>query len=949
MPRYSTLKADKVKKERLSFHCKKRIIALYKNKQKYSVQKTVSDSLKDGIFVTLNDELVELTAQFADKFKVSPNIQMMTWKRTKNHKILTSEKVQDALNFSQDNTKDFIQHGDVSQISLNPKLKIVKTTNRLNIAQSKNTSMKDKRKDNSTLMSTDNELKTKNHLIINQANIRDKLKCWKKNKMEKSIMNPVINESSMDNVSKEYCQDKESCKSKEIIKNNTVKGRKNAQKMVKTKQIFSDYISVSKMKKILKKQTSDNVQYVKGNLRVNPTSSKYAYLRMENEGERDLLIIGTYNRNRAFDGDLVVAHINPEKYWHKFPDGQIQKTGKVICILEKVHSRRAIGCLRKKDSFMLLYPKDQRIPLVVPESIPVLYHSQPDLYKNVMFLVSIDSWEQIYASGRILSVVGKVGEIEAELQAIILEHNLDVLPYREELLEELPGSDYILTDDDMKDREDWRHECVFTIDPATAIDLDDAISCKVLDNGNYEVGVHISDVTHYLKFSSPLDMEVSKRATSIYLPHTTYHMLPEKLCQICSLSAGKDRLAFSVIWEMTSDAEIVKHHFAKTIIRSCCQLSYDMAQAMIENPEKTQFQNSLNIKGNYTVSSLSNVVNNLFKLSNQLRNKRFDNGALRLDQPKLQICTDTTLSQEQGIPIPVNYHLEERKDSNSLVEEFMLLANVTVATKLYTAIPEMALLRIHKDPSKYSLNTVCDTLRKYGIHLNGETAKSLQASIRHYDPEYNAISVNNSMKYIMTVIINLCSKTMMRAEYICSSTISSLQDLRHYALNVPLYTHFTSPIRRYSDCVVHRLLHAAIENKSLSEKWTTKLCSKIAANCNAKKYSAKLVQEQSTELFFAHMVGLADGFDASAIVLYVKEEGIEVILCDIGIKLRVDLKEIEHTATVKYLMEYVPTIIVSWKEQSSTAQVINLFSLVHVRVEKIKEELRLKATLLPPL
>lgn len=176
--------------------------------------------------------------------------------------------------------------------------------------------------------------------------------------------------------------------------------------------------------------------------------------------------------------------------------------------------------------------------------------------------------------------------------------------------------------------------------------------------------MHISDVTHYLKFFSPLDMEVSKRATSIYLPHTTYHMLPEKLCQICSLSAGEDKLAFSIIWEMTSDAEIVKHRFAKTVIRSCCQMSYDMAQAMIENPVKSQFKDFLDTKGNYTMSSLSNVVNNLFKLSNQLRNKRFDNGALMLDQPKLQICMDTMLSQEHKIPMPVNYRLEEKKDSN---------------------------------------------------------------------------------------------------------------------------------------------------------------------------------------------------------------------------------------------------------------------------------------------
>ncbi|XP_072748789.1 DIS3-like exonuclease 2 [Anoplolepis gracilipes] len=942
MPRYSLPKADKMKKVRLSSQRKKHYnVMSCKNKQKNDAQKTVLGSLTKETLVT--NELVEFVAQFAIKLKVSPTLQSMRWKDTKYRKISTDEnEVQAASNFSgavEDNMRYFTQYENTSQISLSPTSQ-AKTKNHLTSAtQHRNKLMKERRKDNSTLItSTDDKCKIKS-LITTQVTTPDKLtkKCWKKNKMETI----VINESSTDNVSKEHYH-----KSKDIIKESTIKKGQNAQKTLKTKTIFSDYISVSKMKKILKKQIFNNVQYVKGNLRVNPTSYKYAYLRMESEGERDLLIIGAHNRNRAFDGDLVVAQINPEKYWYKFPDGQIQKTGKVVCLLEKVHSRRAIGFLRKKDSLVLFHPRDRRVPLVIPESIPSLYHSQPDHYKNTMFLVSIDSWEQLYASGRILSVVGEVGEIEAELQAIILEHNLDVSPYQKELLEELPSSDYILTDDDIKDREDWRHECIFTIDPATAVDIDDAVSCKVLDNGNYEVGVHISDVTHYLKFSSPLDVEVSKRATTIYLPHKTYHMLPEKFCQVCSLSAGKDRLSFSVIWEMTPNAEIVKHRFAKTIIRSCCQMSYDMAQAMIENQEETQSKEFLDIKGNYTVSSLSDVVNNLFKLSSQLRNKRFDNGALRLDQPKLQICMDSTLSQEHGIPIPVNYCLEERKESKSLIEEFMLLANVTVAEKLYTAIPETALLRIHRDPSKYSLNIVCDTLRKYGIHLDCETARSLQTSIRRYDPEYNnAISVSNSMKYIIMVIINLCSKTMMRAEYVCASTISSLQNLRHYALNMPLYTHFTSPIRRYSDCIVHRLLYAAIGNKSLPKKWTAKLCSKLAGNCNVKKYSAKLVQEQSTELLFAYMVGLAGGFEASAIVLYVKEEGIEIILCDTGIKLKIDLKEMEHTATIKYLVNCVPTIIVNWKEPF-VVQEINLFSLVHVRVEKI-EGLRLKATLLP--
>jgi len=154
------------------------------------------------------------------------------------------------------------------------------------------------------------------------------------------------------------------------------------------------------MMNILKNQSCDGVQYVKGNFRINPLAYKYAYLSMNNE-ERDLIIIGLLNRNRAFEGDLVVACINDKKFWHKCADGEIQKTGKVVCILEKVHSRKAVGYLKKQGSILMFYPKDQRIPLVeiLPESVPPLYRDQPDLYKNTMFLVNIDLWEQPHAFG----------------------------------------------------------------------------------------------------------------------------------------------------------------------------------------------------------------------------------------------------------------------------------------------------------------------------------------------------------------------------------------------------------------------------------------------------------------------------------------------------------------------------------------------------------------------
>ncbi|KYQ51116.1 DIS3-like exonuclease 2 [Trachymyrmex zeteki] len=921
-----------MKKARGGFCCK-RHGNTYRNDQKCGVHKAIF--LTNETFVARYDELTELSAQLAANLRISKSLQSKR-RNVKYNRIIADRTEKQAMNFSiavQDDMTNPMQPASSSQASWSSKLEAKNTMH--NTVPKCKKSVKEKKKGDRTV-SDNGKDRTKN-LVKNQANTQHDnkekyLKLTRENTKDKA---EAKNESNTENVLKKMC-------SEEIMKNDAKK-KKGTRKAFK--KIFSNYIPVSKMMNILKKQSFNGTQYVKGTFRINPFACKYAYLSMTNE-ERDLLIMGIPNRNRAFEGDLVVACVNPKNLWRTLSDGEVQKTGKIVCILEKVHSRRAIGHIKKQESLLLFYPRDHRIPLVeiLPESVPPLFLDQPELFKDVMFFVSIDVWEQLYAFGRVLSVVGKHGEINTELTAVILENDLDLSPYHESLLKGLPGSDYILTDADIKDREDWRHECIFSIDPVTAVDIDDALSCKILDNGNYEIGVHISDVTYYLKFSSPLDNEVLKRATTVYLPHMTSHMLPEELCKVCSLFPGKDKLAFSVIWEMTPEAEIVKHRFAKTVIRSCCQMSYDSAQAMLDDPEKSWPKDFLDIKGDYTASLLSDLVNKLFKLSTQLQNKRFVNGALRLNKPTLQICIDPVLSQEHGIPIPTDYYVHERIDSNSLIEEFMLLANMTVAVQLYTAIPETALLRMHKDPSKQCLGSLRDTLQKYGIHLNIKTAGDLQASISRYEPENNSVTVD-SMKYITLGITNLCSKTMARAEYICAST-TSLYNLKHYALNVPLYTHFTSPIRRYADCTVHRLLSAMLENKPLPEKWTVKLCSRIAANCNLKKYSSKLANEQSTEVFFAYMVGLAGGFTTKATVLYVKGDSIEVILCDTGIKLKVKLKDIEDVATLMYSAEHVPTVTVIWKEPP-IVQVINLFSLVHVQITK-SEELRIKATLLPP-
>ncbi|CAD1480132.1 unnamed protein product, partial [Heterotrigona itama] len=715
-------------------------------------------------------------------------------------------------------------------------------------------------------------------------------------------------------------------------------------KSLRQRETFAQYIPEKQIDKLLRNEDSNGRQYIEGQLRINPWCHKYAYLSLSDD-QYDLLIVGLKDRNRAFDGDFVVACINQPDKWHMHR-GQKQKTGVVVYIREKVHPRKTVGCFKQRGAFTFLYPRDHRIPLVkINKESLQQFGVCPSSYEDTLYLVVITDWvKPKFAVGKIEKVLGNIGDIKAETNAILLEYDLDVTPYGPDVMKGLPNSDYSLTENDVKNREDWRGECIFTIDPDNAVDLDDSVSCKSLENGNYEIGVHISDVTHYIEFLSPLDIQVSKRATTIYMTDNVYHMLPKQLCQVCSLSPGQDKLAFSVIWEMTQDARVVKYHFAKTIIRSCCQMSYQHVQKLIENPEHNWPDDFLNINGNYKLSDLSTKINILHDLATQMRKRRFQNGALQIDQPKLYIRVDKTTG------LPLSYNIEERQDSNRLIEEFMLLANMTVATELYNMIPETALLRNHREPSKHILNITQDTLQKFGIHLDVNSSASLHASIKRYEQELETENddTRTTMKYRMMVINNLCSKAMTRATYICSSSVKAEEELRHYALNVSLYTHFTSPIRRYSDCIVHRLLYSTLKNVEMPKEWTKKLCKSIAANCNIKKYSAKMAQERSSELYFTYLVDLKGPMIAMGIVLSVNENFVNVILCQLGTKLRLSFTQLENLADVEYSSECsVPTINIFWKQPPVT-QVINVFTLLYLRIEKHPESFQLIGNFLPP-
>lgn len=416
---------------------------------------------------------------------------------------------------------------------------------------------------------------------------------------------------------------------------------------------------------------------------------------------------------------------------------------------------------------------------------------------NVLYYAKLESWTNTkYGVGCITKEVGKNGDVEVETKAILLENDLDVTPYGAEMDKFYPSVPFKIPQTEISKRVDYRDKCVFTIDPLTAKDLDDALSCEELDNGNVKIGVHISDVSYFLKPDNDLDKAAAFKATSIYMVESVYHMLPKNLCMMCSLLPGLDRLSFSVFWEMTRQGEVVSSEFRKTVINSCTQLAYEHAQEMLEacDDQELDCTKFPAILHGYKLSYLTRLVKILQSIALQLRQKRFHNGALRIDQPKLSFKLNPQTS------LPESFTIQQLQDSNKLIEEFMLLANITVAQHLYQNLPQTAFLRAHLEPQPRMLKDLQDFLKSVGVTLNIESSKSIQQSLLSIEQKLDQEVVQG----VMLVVNNLCSKAMTRAHYFCVGKIVDEEELRHYALSVDRYTHFTSPIRRYADIVVHR-------------------------------------------------------------------------------------------------------------------------------------------------
>jgi ribonuclease R len=425
--------------------------------------------------------------------------------------------------------------------------------------------------------------------------------------------------------------------------------------------------------------------------------------------------------------------------------------------------------------------------------------------------------------GQVIDILGAAGDNTTEMHAILAEFGLPyVYPASvERAADRIPDE---IPEEEIAKREDFRKVTTFTIDPKDAKDFDDALSARKLDNGLWEVGVHIADVSHYVKEGGIIDKEAEKRATSVYLVDRTIPMLPERLCNLlCSLRPNEDKLAYSVIFTLNDKAEVIDSHIAHTLIHSDRRFTYEEAQAIIETGE-----------GDYKEEVLA-----LDKLAKKLREKRFANGAINFDRYEVRFEID-----EKGKPISV--YFKESKDANKLVEEFMLLANRTVAEKIGKVAKgkkaKVFPYRIHDLPDPEKLENLNWFVSRFGYKVRTSGTKTEVS--RSINRLLDQVKDKKEQNLVETVSL----RAMQKARY-------STHNIGHYGLAFDYYTHFTSPIRRFPDMMVHRLLTRYLAGgRTAQEQKYEDLCEhssameQIAANAERASIKYKQVEFMSERL-----------------------------------------------------------------------------------------------------
>ncbi len=513
--------------------------------------------------------------------------------------------------------------------------------------------------------------------------------------------------------------------------------------------------------------------YVNGT--IDMTQHGYAFLGSD-ELEQDVFIARS-NLGRALDGDLVKVHIYPKK------KNDNRLSGEVIEIIERARET-FVGVVEISKNYAFLLPDSNKMPfdIFIPlDKLGGVEHGQKAIAR-------ITDWPEKVKNpfGEVVEVLGYPGENETEMHSILAEFELP-MTFQQEVEDAAGSISDKITASEIKKRRDMRGTPTFTIDPADAKDFDDALSVKKLKNGNYEVGIHIADVSFYVEKNSIVDQEAFDRATSVYLVDRVVPMLPEKLSNnLCSLRPNEDKLCFSVIVEMTPEAKVVDEWFGRTVINSDRRFDYDQAQQIIETGK----------------GEMKEEVLLLHDMATKLRQTRYKEGSINFERDEVKFNLD-----EEGRPISVYFKVQ--KESNHLIEEFMLLANRRVAEyasrggKYEKEVPKQEqkaakknaktfVYRIHDLPDSEKLESFTLFIRKFGYELKLGNNHQVAVSM-------NRLLNGVKGKKEQHVIENMALRAMAKARY-------STNNIGHYGLAFKDYSHFTSPIRRYPDLMVHRLL-----------------------------------------------------------------------------------------------------------------------------------------------
>ncbi|XP_012533030.1 exosome complex exonuclease RRP44 [Monomorium pharaonis] len=600
--------------------------------------------------------------------------------------------------------------------------------------------------------------------------------------------------------------------------------------------------------------------------------------------EKHIFIQGRSHLNRAVDGDIVAIELLPDSQWsspseivlqdeegadvdevtedekilHKQSSSKTQEivpTGKIVGIIRRKW-RQYCGILQpsaiKGNVRHLFVPAERKIPKIRIET------RQAEILSKQRIIVALDSWPRNskYPLGHFVRALGNIGDKETENEVLLLEHDVPHSRFSDAVLSFLPKLPWIITEVDIAQREDLRYLDICSVDPPGCTDIDDALHCRTLPDGNFEVGVHIADVSHFIRPGTALDKEAALRATTVYLVDKRIDMVPELLSSnLCSLRGKEERFAFSCIWKIDPNANIIDTRFCKSIICSRQAMTYEEAQLKIDDATQQD--------------ALAVSLRGLNQLAKKLKKRRLENGALTLASPEIRFQVDSETHD------PIDVEAKKLRETNSMVEEFMLLANISVAKKILAEFPECAMLRRHPEPPQSNFEPLIKAAKNQGFTINTNTGKELAQSLEETHKESNP--------YFNTMLKILATRCMLQAVYFISG-MHQPEEFKHYGLACPIYTHFTSPIRRYADIIVHRLLAVCIGADAtypelLDKKKNHLLCQNLNYRNRMAQYAGRASVALHTHIFFRNKIQDEEGY-----ILFVRKNALQVLIPKYGLE-----------------------------------------------------------------